>query len=70
MQVDDVCLEAFVATECNKMFMGSSLHQGVKIITLMQMDIIHSWLTWTQLQEVLGHQSEFITTIFAVADIE
>jgi len=45
MQVDGVCLEAFVVTECNKMFMGSSLHQGVKIITMMQMDIMHSWLT-------------------------
>jgi hypothetical protein len=45
MQVDDVCLEAFVATECNKMFVSSSLHQGVTIITLMQLDIMHSWLT-------------------------
>jgi len=45
MQVDAICLEAFVATEYNKMFMGSSLHQGVKIITLMQLDIMHSWLT-------------------------
>jgi len=45
MQVDDACLEAFAATEHNKMFMCSLLHQGAKIITLSQLDIMHSWLT-------------------------
>jgi hypothetical protein len=69
MQVDDVCLEAFAVTECNKMFVGISLHRGVKIIILMQLDIMCSRLTCAQLQNVLGHQSEFNTTILAIADV-
>lgn len=60
MQVDYVCLGTFVATEFNKLCMGRSLHQGVKIFNLSQLEITHSWLTWTLTFTRSARSSEWI----------